>query len=70
MDINMKIPKRILEPDADQTDDDESISRDGAAIFHDVTDPKSGKRLIWSTALTITFLVFIGIVAGYLYYNW
>jgi hypothetical protein len=70
MDINMKIPKRILEPDADQTDDDESISRDGAAVVHEVTDPKPRKRRIWSMALRIAFLLYIGIVGGYLYYNW
>ena len=70
MDINMKISKRILEPDADQPDDDESISRYGASVVYEVTDPKPGKMLSWSTALTITFLVYIGIVAGYFYYNW
>jgi hypothetical protein len=66
----MKISKRILEPDADQPDDDESKSRYGAAVVQEVTDPKSGKRRIWSTVLSIAFLVYIGIVAGYLYYNW
>jgi len=65
----MKISKRILEPDADQPDNDESMSRYGAAIVRGVTDPKPGKRRIWSTALSIAFLVYIGIVAGYLYYN-
>lgn len=39
-------------------------------IRKEVTDPKPGKRRIWSTALSIAFLVYIGIVAGYLYYNW
>ena len=70
MDIDMKISKRILEPDADQPDDDESISRKGAAVVHEVTDPKPGKRRIWSMALSIVFLLYIGIVGGYLYYNW
>jgi hypothetical protein len=66
----MKISKRILEPDADHPDDYESISRDGAAVVHEEADPKPGKRHIWSMALSIAFLVYIGIVSGYLYYNW
>ena len=66
----MKISKRILEPDADQPDDDESRSRYGATVVQEVTNSKPGKMRIWSTALSIAFLVYIGIVAGYLYYNW
>ena len=67
---DMKISKRILGPDADQPDDDESRTRYGAAVAQEVTGPMSGKRRICWTALSIIFLVYIGILAGYLYYNW
>jgi hypothetical protein len=65
----MKISKRILGPDADQPNHDESTSGCRAVVVQEITDPKPGKMRIWLTALGIASFVYIGIVAGYLYYT-
>jgi hypothetical protein len=65
----MKISKRILRPDVDQPNHDESTSRSRAVVVQEITDSKTGKMRIWLTALGIASFLYIGIVAGYLYYT-
>jgi hypothetical protein len=65
----MKISKRTLRPGADQPNHDETTSRCRAVVVQKITDAKMRKIRIWLTAMGISSFVYIGIVAGYLYYT-
>ena len=64
----LEISKRMPELDADQPDDNWSRPRNEAAVIQEATGLKLGKRRIWLWVLGIAFIIYIGIVGGYLYY--
>ena len=66
----MRRSKKVLVLDSIPLNHDRSRPGYAAAVIQGATDPKSGKRRYWPTALGIAFIISIGIVVGYLYYTW
>ncbi|OEU66131.1 MAG: hypothetical protein BBJ57_00025 [Desulfobacterales bacterium PC51MH44] len=64
-----QISERIPVQDADHLDKDESRPGYEAAVIQEAGVPKPGKKRISLAVLGIAFLVYIGFVAGYLYYD-